>query len=305
MATELRTRPVVPPLVRRRRAVRRRRLVIAVTLLVAAPGLTALRTYAHDVDRGVRVLGIDLGGRSREGARRALEAGVAARLRRPVAVKVGTEPAVLDPAVVGLTLDVAATVDRAAAVTTVPFGGTDVEPVVHVDAGRLFASLMDHLGAQGDAPVLPAVRFDGLRPLPVYPEQGRGLDRLGAARLAEAGRLRRDALEFPVVDLVPHDTRADVDRLVRDLATPAVAAPLVLATPRGDVTVTTSGIAAALRLESDPDGRIAPAASEGWTTAVSPALNLDAGACSRCRRSSPRTRRGAGREHPDRHATYG
>ncbi|WP_433076181.1 VanW family protein [Dactylosporangium sp. CA-052675] len=259
MATELRARPVVPPLARRRRTVRRRRLVIAVTLLVVVPGLVTLRTYAHDVDRGVRVLGVDLGGRSRAEARQALEAGVAGRLRLPVAVKVGTEPAVVDPAAVGLTLDVPATVDRAMEATPAPFGGVDVEPVVHVDAGRLFAALMDHLGPQGDAPVMPAVRFDGLRPVPVYPEQGRGLDRLGAARLAESGWLRRPVLEFPVVDLVPHDTRADVDRLVRELATPAVAAPLVLATPRGEVTVPAAGIASALRLESGPDGVIVPA----------------------------------------------
>ncbi|WP_433204534.1 VanW family protein [Dactylosporangium sp. CS-047395] len=259
MATELRARPVVPPLVRRRRAVRRRRLVIAVTLLVVLPGFAAVRAYAHAVNRGVHVLGVDIGGRSREDAAAALQAAVAGRLHQPVAVKVGTEAAVLDPAAVGLTLDVAATVERAGEVRPVPFGHADVQPVVHVDADRLFAALMDHLGAQGDAPVLPAVRFDGLRPLPVYPERGRGLDRAQAARLTEAGWLRRPVLEFPVVDLVPHDTRADVDRLVAGLATPAVAAPLVLATPRGDVTVPSSGIAAALRLESGPDGRIVPA----------------------------------------------
>ncbi|MFI5910446.1 VanW family protein [Dactylosporangium sp. NPDC051541] len=255
----LHARPVVPPLVRRRRTVRRRRLVIAVTLLVAVPGLTALRTYGHDVDRGVHVLNLDLGGLSRADARQGLERGITGRLRQPVAVKVGTEAAVLDPVAVGLTLDLPATIDRAVHTHPAPFLRADVEPVVHVDPGRLYAVLMDHLGAQGDAPVMPAVRFDGLRPIPVYPERGRGLDRAGIARMAQTGWLRRPVLEFPVTDLVPHDTRADVDRLVRDVATPAVAGPLVLATPRGEVTVTAAGIAAALRLESDADGHITPA----------------------------------------------
>ncbi|MFB9449000.1 VanW family protein [Dactylosporangium vinaceum] len=259
MVTDVRTRPVVPPMLRRRRTVRRRRLVMAVTLLVVVPGLTVLRTYAHDVDRGVHVLGLDLGGKSRAEALQVLERGVAGRLHQPVAVKVGTEPAVIDPAAVGLTLDAAATIDRAVAATPAPFTDEDVAPVVHVDAGRLYAALMDHLGAQGDAPVMPAVRFDGLKPIAVYPEPGRGLDRTGIARLAETGWLRRPALEFPVADLLPKDTRADVDRLIRDLATPAVAGPLVLATPRGEVTVTASGIAGALRLESDADGHIVPA----------------------------------------------
>ncbi|GAA2343430.1 VanW family protein [Dactylosporangium salmoneum] len=258
MATVLRTRPFVPPMARRKRSARRRRLVIAVTLLLLTPTVVTLRAYAHDVARGVRVLGVDVGGRSRADAARALSAGLTDRLRQPVAAKVGTEPAVLLPSAVGLTVDVPATVERAAAATPVPLLHADVDPVVTVDPARLYTALMDHLGPQGDAPVMPAVRFDGLRPVPVYPEPGRGLDRRAVGAIATAGWLRRQVLEFPVVDLVPRSSRTDVDRLVRDLATPAVAAPLVLNTPRGDVTLPATAIAGALRLESDPDGLLTP-----------------------------------------------
>jgi vancomycin resistance protein YoaR len=262
MAIELRTRPFVPPMVRRRRARRRRRLVIAVTLLVVVPGLTAVSTYAHDVDRGVRVLGVELGGLSRRDATAELGRQLQRRVRQPVAVRVGTEAAAVDPAAVGLAVDVPATVERAVRTRPGPFawlhGGRDVEPVVTVDVGRLFDALMEHLGPQGDAPVMPAVRFEGQRPVAVYPVGGRGLDRRAIGAIATAGWLRRGALEFPVVDLVPRSTPADVDRLVRELAAPAVAAPLVLVTPRGDVTVPATGIAAALRLESDADGLIVP-----------------------------------------------
>ena len=263
MATELRARPVVPPVVRRKRARRRRRLVLAVTLLVIVPGLTALSTYAHDVDRGIHVLGVDLGGRSRAGAEGTLRAALNTRTRQPVAVRIGSEAAVLDPATVGLAVDVDATIDRAVRARPGAFawlhGGLAVEPVVTVDPERLYAALMVHLGVQGDAPVMPAVRFDRQQPVAVYPVSGRGLDRRAIGGVATAGWLRRPTLDFPVVDLVPGSTKDDVDRLVRELATPAVAAPLVLATPRGDVTVPATAIAAALRMESDPDGRIQPA----------------------------------------------
>ncbi|WP_238012749.1 VanW family protein [Dactylosporangium sp. AC04546] len=257
MAIEVRTRPVVPPVVRRARARRRRRLVIAVTLLVVIPGLAAVSTYAADVDRGVHVLGVDLGGMSREEA--------AARLRAmdtdgPVDVRVGTEQAIIEPAAVGLALDVDATVERAAEASPGPFrwlrGGVSVEPVIRVDGPRLYDALMVHLGAQGDAPVMPAVRFERQHPVAVYPVSGRGLDRAAVAGIAERGWLRGRPIEFPVVDLVPRSSRADVDRLVAELATPAVAAPLVLVTPRGDVTVPATAIAAALRMESDDEGRI-------------------------------------------------
>lgn len=255
-------RPVVPPIVRRARARRRRRLTATLTLLVVVPSVTAISTYAKDVDRGVHVLGVDLGGHSRADAVRLLRDTLRAKVAAMVPVRVGTATATVDPAATGLVLDVDATVERAVAATPGPFawlhGGITVEPVVHADAARLYEALMAHLGPQGDAPVLPAVRFDKQHPVAVYPVSGRGIDRHKVAQIMEAGWLRRATVDYPVVDLVPRSTKADVDRLLTELATPAVAAPLVLATPRGDVTASAAAIAAALKLESDADGLIQP-----------------------------------------------
>ncbi len=255
-------RPVVPPIVRRARARRRRRLTATVTLLVVVPVVTAVSTYAKDVDRGVHVLGVDLGGHSRADAVRLLRDTLRVRVAAPVRVRVGAAAATVDPAATGLVLDVEATVERATRATPGPFawlhGGISVEPVVRADATRLYEALMAHLGTQGDAPVLPAVRFDKQRPVAVYPVSGRGIDRHTVGAIMESGWLRRGTVDFPVVDLVPRSTKADVDRLLTELATPAVAAPLVLATPRGDVTVPVPAIAAALKLESDADGLVQP-----------------------------------------------
>ncbi|MET7421490.1 VanW family protein [Dactylosporangium sp. NPDC005555] len=255
-------RRVVPPIVRRARARRRRRLTATLTLLVAVPVVTAVSTYAKDVDRGVHVLGVDLGGHSRGEAVRLLRDTLRERVTAAVPVRVGASAATVDPGAVGLVLDVEGTVARAVAATPGPFawlhGGISVEPVVRADATRLYEALMAHLGTQGDAPVLPAVRFDRQRPLAVYPVSGRGIDRREVAAVMEAGWLREGTVEFPVVDLVPRSTKADVDRLVAELATPAVAAPLVVVTPRGEVTVPATAIAAALKLESDADGLVQP-----------------------------------------------
>lgn len=255
-------RHVVPPIVRRARARRRRRLAATVTLLVVVPVVTAVSTYARDVDRGVHVLGVDLGAHSRADAVRLLRDRLRERVAAPVAVRVGTTAATVDPAAVGLVLDVEATVERAVRATPGPFawlhGGITVEPVVRADPARLYEALMAHLGAQGDAPVLPAVRFDRQRPVAVYPVSGRGIDRHRVGAILSAAWLRRGTVEFPVVDLVPRSTKADVDRLLAELATPAVAAPLVVVTPRGEVTVPATAIAAALKLESDADGLIQP-----------------------------------------------
>ena len=129
----------MPPIMRRARARRRRRLTATLTLLVVVPGVTAVSTYAKDVDRGVHVLGVDIGGRSGAEAADALRAGLGDRLAEAVPVRSTRRPATVDPAAVGLNLDVEATVDpgRLRAAEPVPRAlrrdHREVEPVVTVD----------------------------------------------------------------------------------------------------------------------------------------------------------------------------
>jgi vancomycin resistance protein YoaR len=62
----------------------------------------------------------------------------------------------------------------------------------------------------------------------------------------------------PLITLDPATTAADVDRLLTDLAAPAVAAPVRVTTDRGAVTIPPAAIARGLVLTSDAAGRITP-----------------------------------------------
>jgi vancomycin resistance protein YoaR len=246
---------------------RRARIVtaaVAAAVAVPALGLTAAYATAGAVPRGTTVLGIDIGGGSRQRAEAALRAGLdarAAELAAPVAIRVGEADAEITPADVGLAVDVPATVAAAArqrSLVTAVTGGAAVPPVVEVDPVRLHEALAEVATEVGEAMTLPEIRFEETTPVPTYPEPGRGLDPgLSAAAVAD-GWLRAEPISVPLVDIEPVTTAADVDRLVADLAEPAVAAPVAVTTPEGELTVAPEAIAAALRLTADERGEIVP-----------------------------------------------
>lgn len=235
---------------------------LAVTVGVLAAGVPTGIAYAGDIAHGVRVLGVDVGGRSEAEAARVLESRLAARAASPVRVRVGAAEASLLPADVGLSVDAVRTADRAAGTTPAPwtavFGSHDVEPVVSLDLEKLTRVLLPHVGTQGSPPVWPAIRFDGLTPVTVAPRAGRGLDRHAAAAAVRRGWLRTARIDLPITDVTPVTTADDLAKLKTDLADPAVAAPVTLTVDGHDVEITPAAIAASLTIESDADGRVVP-----------------------------------------------
>lgn len=239
---------------------------LAVVLVVAGGGATY--AFAGDIPRGTSVLGIDLGGLSRAEAADRLRAGLAereARLTAPVTVRVAEQSAQVRPPDVGLGVDVDATVAAAAEGGPRLWGSRTVAPVVTVDAERLDAALRPAAKKVAKAITLPAVTYEGTTPKPVYPAPGRGLDPQRSAEALRSAWLRGDwvaPIEIPLVEVHPASTREEVDRLVDELARPAVAAPVSVKTPRGDVTVPPAAIAKSLVLVGDPSGKITPRVDE-------------------------------------------
>ncbi|MFG2163320.1 VanW family protein [Micromonospora chersina] len=247
---------------------RRGRLLLAggIVAAVLAAG-TGLGTYAYagDVPRGTTVLGAELGGRSRAEAARALHAELerrAAALNAPITVTVGEKSAELKPADIGLAVDVDATVAAAAAAEAHPVsrlvGSRTVEPVVTVDTARLEAALRKAMGDQGREMTMPAIIYTGTTPKPVYPKPALTVDGTGAAQAVKAGWLAGAPVAVPLVEKWPASTREEVDRLVAELARPAVAAPVTLTTDGGSVSIPPAAIARGLRFSADDTGKLTP-----------------------------------------------
>ncbi|MEV4481325.1 VanW family protein [Micromonospora coxensis] len=237
-------------------------LTAAVLAGVAGVGAYA---YAGDVPRGTTVLGAELGGRSRADAAKELRAELerrAATLNAPLTVVVGETKAEIMPADVGLAVDVDATVAAAAAADAPPVsrlvGSRTVDPVVTVDAAKLDAALRKVLGKQGRDMTMPAIIFTGTTPKPVYPKPALSLDPDQSVQVVKAGWLAGEPVTVPVVEKAPATTREEVDRLIAELAEPAVAAPVTLTTDKGSVSIPPSAIARALRFSADEAGKLTP-----------------------------------------------
>ncbi|MCZ7434847.1 VanW family protein [Micromonospora sp. WMMC241] len=247
---------------------RRARLLLAggltAALLAGGIGVGAY-AYAGDVPRGTTVLGTELGGRSRADAARALRAELerrAAALNAPIVVTVGEKKAELKPADVGLAIDVDATVAAAAAAEAHPVsrlvGSRAVEPVVTVDAARLGAALRKAVGDQGREMTMPTVIWTDTTPKPVYPKPALTVDTAGATDAVTAAWLAGQPVTVPLVEKWPATSREEVDRLVTELARPAVAAPVTLTTEGGSVTIPPAAIARSLRFSTDDAGKVTP-----------------------------------------------
>jgi vancomycin resistance protein YoaR len=137
-----------------------------------------------------------------------------------------------------------------------------VPPVVTVDAVRAEEVLRGLLGEDAQAMRMPAVTFTGTTPRAVHPRPGKGIEAEKAARALRDGWLGSHPVPVALVEVHPATTAGEVDKLVTDLARPAVAAPVTVTTARGTVTVPPTAIAKSLVLAADRTGRINPKVDE-------------------------------------------
>lgn len=265
--------PDQPPGRPRRWSPTRRTAVIAACaaagLLLAGTATAARYAYRGEIPRGTVVLGVDLGGMSRHDAAVALRAELGRRaetLAAPVQLTVGEHSTEVKPGDVGLAVDVDATLAAAAAQSPslfgLLFGSRTVPAVVAVDVPRLDAALRKAFAGAGELMTMPAVVFDGTTPKPVYPKPGLALDAERSAQALREGWLGGGPVPIPLVEILPVTTAEDVDRLVAELARPAVAAPVTINTERGRLVLNPSGIARSLVLAADKTGKITPRVDE-------------------------------------------
>jgi vancomycin resistance protein YoaR len=260
---------------------RRALLVGAAAVLIGVAGVGVSAAVAgDDVPDGVRVAGEDLGGLSRAEAEERIAAALAGPAAEPVPVVAGGERLTLDPAAAGLRVDAAATADEAVSAGLLDqlrsrFGdGREVDPVVDVDEPALRTAVEALAPAVAREPAEGSVRFDETpAPVAVPPVEGRALDVDAAVEAVREQWLREDEVELPVEVEQVQTTDEDVQEAVRELAAPAVAAPVVLDAGGEELVVPPAAIARALTVVADDDGvlgpRLDPAALHA---AVAPAL---------------------------------
>ena len=102
-----------------------------------------------------------------------------------------------------------------------------------VDVARLDDALRKVLGDQAQGMTMPAITYQGTTPKVVQPKPGLALNPERSAEVVRTGWLAGDPVTVPLVETHPATTPEELDRMVAELAKPAVAAPVTLRTNKG------------------------------------------------------------------------
>ncbi|MET7619713.1 hypothetical protein [Streptomyces sp. NPDC005408] len=216
----------------------RSKLVLAgagvVGLLGIAYGAGLLMNHS-DVPKSTTVLGVDIGGGTKEDAVSKLDAALGKRAATPLQLTVGGKKEQLAPDKAGLSLDSQATVRNAAGSDYNPvsvigslFGSERVaEPVILVDEEKLSVALTDLAGVSGSA-TEGTIKFEPGKAVAVPGKSGQTLD-VGRSMLSVKDAYRAQVetgkpnlVELPVATREPTISQTELNRAMKDFAEPAM-----------------------------------------------------------------------------------
>ncbi|MCX3285207.1 hypothetical protein OR263_00465 [Streptomyces sp. NEAU-H22] len=224
---------------------RNKLVLLAVGVVVLAGGVygAGLLMNRTDVPKGTTVLGVDIGGTTRDGAVRKLDEAFDKNAGKELKLSLGGKTVSLDPDNAGLQFDMDATADAAAksdynpvSVIASLFGNhRTVTPVMPVDEEKLHASLEAAAGGSG-ATTDGTIEFKDGKAVPVYGKTGKGVDLAkSTTAVEEAYRTQVETgtagtVNLPTTTRQPTVSNAEVDRVLKDFAQPAMSAKAIVQT---------------------------------------------------------------------------
>ncbi len=242
---------------------------IAVGAALVALGAAYAVGYALAGDRlpkHATVEGVAVGGLDPAAATETLRTALRPRATAPIRLEIAGEKAELEPAAAGLAIDYPASVAAAGGARSldprtiyrVLTGGSETPAIRIVDDAAL-AAAVGKLAADHDrAPENATLAYEGRTVVTEDGKQGVSVDADGAAAAIVDAYPSAAVVPVPATVTDPEITTAAVAAAVRDLARPAVAAPIaVRAGGAGSFEIGPSVIASALSFEPT-DGALAP-----------------------------------------------
>jgi hypothetical protein len=196
-----------------------------------------------DVPKGTTVLGVDIGGGTRDDAVKKLDDAFGDRVNKALKLSVGGDTVSLKPDQAGLQFDTQATVRAAAESDYNPvsvigslFGNHRVvEPVMPVDEEKLNAELADAAGGSGSVKD-GTIKFEAGKAVAVYGKAGKSIDVDKSTQAVEdAYRAQVEtgtsaAVPVATTTKQPAVSNAEVDRMMKKFAQPAMSANVTVQT---------------------------------------------------------------------------
>ncbi|MFF1496512.1 VanW family protein [Streptomyces sp. NPDC058304] len=231
--------------------------------------LTGLAVAGDAIADGTHVRGVDIGGMSRTEAEAALDRTLGPAAAAPMELRIGDRTEKAAPAAFGLSLDTAATVDRAAQAGADPFTvigrlltpaeDREVEPVIRTD-GATTTSEVDRIAAAGRQARDGDVTFEGGTAKATAPVTGVAVRADQAADTVRAAYLRPQGgpVTLPVDQKPPAVGQQETARALKEFAEPAMSGPITLTVAAKTVTLTPAVLGRHLAVEPDAHGRLVP-----------------------------------------------
>lgn len=206
----------------------------ALCLLGVAYGAGLLMNHS-DVPKGTTVLGVDIGGGTKDQGVQKLETSLGKRAQAPLQLSVDGRRTSLAPDKAGLSLDSQETVRSAAGSDYNPvsvigslFGGArTVDPVIPVDEEKLGVALTDLAGVSASAND-GTIKFEPGKAVAVPGKPGKTLDvnqsmiSVRDAYRAQVQTGKADVVKLPVATTAPTISQAELDRAMKEFAKPAM-----------------------------------------------------------------------------------
>ncbi|MFH0519723.1 hypothetical protein ACHBTE_21455 [Streptomyces sp. M41] len=194
-----------------------------------------------DVPKGTTVLGVEIGGGTRDDAIKKLNDAFDEQVGKPLKLSVGGRTVSLEPDKAGLQFDMQQTVSAAASSDYNPvsvigslFGNHRVvDPVMPTDEEKLHAALESASGGSGSV-TEGTIKFQAGKAVAVYGKAGKGIDvAKSTAAVEQAYRTQvetgsSDPVTVPTTTQQPTVSNAEVDRMMKEFAQPAMSAPVTV-----------------------------------------------------------------------------
>ncbi|MGW1757899.1 peptidoglycan binding domain-containing protein [Streptomyces mirabilis] len=218
-------------------------LVVAVVFIGGGVYGAGLLMNRSDVPKGTTVLGVDIGGGTRDEAVKKLDDAFGARMNKALQLSVDGTTVSLKPDQAGLQLNAQDTVRAAAGSDYNPvsvigslFGQQRVvEPAMPVDEEKLQAALERTASGSGSASD-GTIKFESGKAVAVYGKAGKGIDVEASTQAVEdAYRAQVETgtttpVKVATTTRQPTVSNAEVDRMMKEFAQPAMSARVTIQT---------------------------------------------------------------------------
>ena len=247
---------------------------VGALVLLGGYGAAVASVSSQDVPAGTTVVGVDIGGMSREEAVATLERELGDAAEEPIPVTAGEASTTIEPAKAGLTVDWRATVAQSTGLILEPRellahlrGDVAVEPITRTDSDELaeqLDALAEVAAAEAVEPSITYTKKAAVEFTEGVP--GTQLDVPAAADVVARAyfQLPYDTLALPMSAIAPTVSDEEAQRVLAEMAEPAVALPATLR-------ITTKATAASSPAPSDaPSDEASPSDSASASAVASP-----------------------------------